>query len=145
MSEVPPKGASTVLLVEEDMAVRDCLVLLLSNHGLFVRQAASGPAAVELYRLHMASTGVVLLDIGMEGMDGPQTLIALKQIDPGVRCCFMTGGAGKYDESALAAMGAVCVFQKPFGIEMARALEQLVQGVTPDATRLQASLASLSD
>jgi two-component system chemotaxis response regulator CheY len=140
-----PQCPDTVLLVEEDKAVRDCLVLLLSNHGLLVRQAASGAEAVELYRMHTSSTGVVLLDVGMQGMDGPQTLSALQQIDPRVRCCFMTGGAGKYDESDLVAMGAVCVFHKPFGTETACVLAQLVQGMTPDPSSLQALLAAHAD
>jgi DNA-binding NtrC family response regulator len=145
VSELTPTNLCTVLLVEEDRAVRECLVVLLRDHGLFARQAATGAEAVELFRMHTASTGVVLLDVGMKGMDGPQTLIALQQIDPGVRCCFMTGGSGKYDESALMAMGAACVFRKPFGIEMANVLEQVVQGMTPDPTRLQTSFSSHSD
>jgi CheY-like chemotaxis protein len=50
----------------------------------------------------------------MPGMDGPQTLAALRGIDPSVRAVFVTGHAGDYTREDLLGLGAEAVFDKPF-------------------------------
>ena len=71
---------------------------------------------------------MVLLDVRMPGMDGPQTLASLQRIDPAVVCCFMTGHAGGYTADGLLALGAVRLFEKPFRLDdMAQALWQTAQ------------------
>jgi CheY-like chemotaxis protein len=69
----------------------------------------------------------------MPGWDGPQTLAAIRTINPDVRFCFMTGHAGDYSEEQLLALGASCVLQKPFNLdELVRNLEQLTRLPTQD-------------
>jgi CheY-like chemotaxis protein len=53
------------------------------------------------------------MDVQMPGMDGPQTLAALRQISPAVLCCFMTGHPGRYSEGELPDRGAAFI-GKPF-------------------------------
>src|SRR5207253_1417370 len=101
-----------VLVVDDEPAVRTLLQLSLGHHGFTVWSAAGGKAAVELYRQHQAEIAVALLDVQMPGLDGPWTLIALRQINPQVRCCFMSGHTGEYDAETLLDLGAVHVFQK---------------------------------
>ena len=50
----------------------------------------------------------------MDGIDGPGTLAALKEINPNVRACFMSGHTGKYTTENLLQMGAAKVLPKPF-------------------------------
>src|SRR5262245_22397744 len=89
-------GAREVLVVEDKDDARRVVCLLLRHHGLAVREASGGREAVDAYRAHRDCIGVVLLDVLMPGLDGPGTLALLKAIDPYVRCCFLTGGAGDY-------------------------------------------------
>ena len=79
-----------------------------------VRQAGGGRQALDLYRQHRDSIRVVLLDAKMPEPDGPQTLAALREIDPGVRCVFMTGYAADSFVEELLALGAEQVVEKPF-------------------------------
>jgi CheY-like chemotaxis protein len=103
-----------ILVVEDEAAVLDMLDVALRHYGFAVRLAASGQAAVELYRQHHESIALALLDVQMPGLDGPSTLAALKRLNPGLRCCFMSGHTGKYGVEELLDMGAAHVFMKPF-------------------------------
>jgi DNA-binding NtrC family response regulator len=132
---IRPTGArfgsrqSEVLVVEDDESVRKMLGMALRHHGFGVRLAAGGAEAVELYQRHRATIGVVLLDVQMDVEDGPQTLAALRQLDPAVQCCFMSGNTGRYNAEELYSLGVAAVLQKPFRLEdLARVLEQVVRG-----------------
>jgi DNA-binding NtrC family response regulator len=103
-----------VLVVDDEEVVRKMLGVALRLHGFDVRQAAGGEEAVELYRRDGGTIAAVVLDVRMPGMDGPQTLAALRGLDPGVLCCFMSGDTGRYSTEGLLAMGAAHFFAKPF-------------------------------
>jgi CheY-like chemotaxis protein len=119
-----------VLVVEDDHDVLKMLGLTLRMGGLEVLTAASGREAVELYRQHGPAIGVVLMDVQMPDLDGPETLAALQQLNPNVRCCFMSGYTGKYSCEKLLAMGAMLVFPKPFDSlkELVRKLRDIASG-----------------
>jgi CheY-like chemotaxis protein len=62
-----------ILVVDDESAIRKVLGIVLSRHGFSVWTAAGGGEAVALFRQHQGSIGLVLLDVRMPGMDGPQT------------------------------------------------------------------------
>jgi DNA-binding NtrC family response regulator len=103
-----------VLLVDDDPQVRRCLNAALRRDGFRVWVAGDGEQAVELYREHQARIGVVLLDVQMPGVDGPQTLSLLRDINPDVRVVFMSGNPGRYTEEELCRRGALSFLKKPF-------------------------------
>jgi anti-anti-sigma factor len=105
-----------VLVVDDDLMVRSELETELRSRGIAVWVAAGGPQAVELYRRYLRAITLVLLDVAMTGRDGPQTLAALQKLQPGVRCCFMSGNPARYSAEALLKLGAVRVFPKPFAL-----------------------------
>ena len=101
----------------------------LRQLGYSVWLAADGHEALDLYRNHCETIDVVLLDVRMPGLDGPQTLAALKEIAPQVRCCFMSGHFGRYSADELRELGAARVFEKPFRLaEVAGVLSELADG-----------------
>ena len=116
-----------VLVVEDEPAVLRMLDFALRCHGFLVRAASGGGAAVGLYERHRGTVDVVLLDVRMPGMDGPRTLAALRRIDPGVRCVFMSGNTGEYRAEQLLALGAARVLPKPFSSidEVVRVLREV--------------------
>jgi CheY-like chemotaxis protein len=113
--------------VDDDAAVRLLLDTALRHFGFTVWLAGHGQEAIEVYRQEGPAIDLVLLDVRMPVLDGPQTLTALLRLNPQLRCCFMTGQAGSYSHDQLLQLGAAHLFQKPFQLtEMARILKQLL-------------------
>src|SRR5215471_8415594 len=71
-----------VLVAEDDDLVRSVLELGLRQRGFAVWLAANGREAIELYHRHHGNIDLVLLDVRMAGLDGPQTWTILKKLDP---------------------------------------------------------------
>jgi CheY-like chemotaxis protein len=126
--EAPPAAPRTpgVLVVDDEGCVRGVLGIGMRRAGFAVWLAADGREALDLYRRHRESIDVVLLDVLMPGLDGPQTLAALRELNPQIRCCFMSGDLGGYTEERLRRLGAAAILQKPFRLdEVADVLGQL--------------------
>jgi CheY-like chemotaxis protein len=89
----PPHG---ILVVDNDESIRKMLENWLGNRGYQVWLAPSGVEAIDLYRQHRGAIRIVLMDVNMAGMDGPETLAALRELDPHICCCFMSEHDGIY-------------------------------------------------
>jgi DNA-binding NarL/FixJ family response regulator len=75
----------------------------------------------------------VLLDVRIPGLDGTQTLEALRELDPEVLACFMVGNTYTCEPDALVQPGAVYVISKPFlRADLANILRLLANGVSAD-------------
>jgi CheY-like chemotaxis protein len=117
-----------ILVVDDDAALLNLLRLVLTNRGFQVWVASNGEAALALYEQQRAQIHLVLMDVCMPGQDGPQTLAAMRQLNPDLSCSFMSGYTGRYDTKALQSLGAVHFFGKPFRVqEMAETLWQTVR------------------
>jgi CheY-like chemotaxis protein len=103
-----------VLVVDDSPMVHLLLKAVLPRHGLAVSGASCGEEALEIYRRRRDAISLVLLDVHMPGMDGPQTLSALRQLDPAVRCCFMSADSGDYSVEELMGLGGMAFLAKPF-------------------------------
>ena len=103
-----------IMVVDDDGAVRRVLNAGLKRQGFDVWLASDGQAALEIYWQHGTRIDVVLLAVGMPGLDGPQTAVALRQQEPRLRFCFMTGDRGDYTDERLRELGAAAVIHKPF-------------------------------
>ena len=108
----PTVARFVILVVDDNEGIRRMLQSALRALNFEVRAAGSGDEALDLFRRH--TIDLVLLDVQMPVMDGPETLARLRQIDPQVRCCFMSGNSGAYTVEELLRRGATHVIQKPF-------------------------------
>jgi DNA-binding NtrC family response regulator len=82
-------SSERILVVDDELFVRELLLEFLSIQGYEVLLADSGEKAVEIVQTQTAD--VVLLDLKMAGMDGIETLKQIKKIDPGALAIIMTG------------------------------------------------------
>lgn len=121
------QGLPCVLVVDDEDALRTILSRELRKRGFDVYSAGSGAEAVEMYGRSPSRIDVVLMDVNMPGMSGPDALDAILAVDPFVRCCFMTADDWSGRGAALLARGAAAVFGKPFTSvkEVCETLEQI--------------------
>ncbi len=107
---------STVLIVEDDPALREALSDTLELAGYPVRAAAEGHAALRI--LNQESVGVVVSDVQMHPMDGHSLLKRIKQEHPALPVLLMTAYGSI--EKAVTAMheGAADYLVKPFEAEV---------------------------
>lgn len=104
-----------MLHVDDDPTIREVVRLMLEGiGGMEVDSADGGPAA--LARAGQRPPDVVLLDVMMPGMDGPQTLRALRSLEGcgDLPVIFLTAKVMRREMSLLQELGAARIIQKPF-------------------------------
>lgn len=122
-----------ILIVDDDVTLRQALTKHLELAGHDVRQAAHGIAGIRERERYDAD--VVIVDIFMPGQGGLQTIDKLRRQWPGVRIVAMTGvtTSGTLDvEGHAVALGADRFLHKPFD---ASTLVSLVAELTGEAER----------
>jgi two-component system, cell cycle sensor histidine kinase and response regulator CckA len=109
-----PRGTETILLVEDQDAVRDFARRVLRGAGYTVLEARDGEDALRVARQRQGSIDLLVTDVVMPRMGGPPLAKLLAQDRPGLRVLFMSG----YADDAISrcgSPGAVGSFlQKPF-------------------------------
>ncbi len=100
----------TVLVVDDDEAVREITAVLLRDLGYGVVEAGSGGAALDLLE-RQPGVQLVLLDFAMPGMNGGEVAREIKARRPHLPVLFATGYA---DAEALVEAGEDRVIRKPF-------------------------------
>lgn len=83
----------TILVAEDDQAVRKITRSILELHGYIVLEAANGREALHIFRQWQDKIAIVLLDALMPEMDGAEALAAIREIKPGTKALFMSGYA----------------------------------------------------
>ncbi|HEX8414340.1 MAG TPA: response regulator, partial [Sphingomicrobium sp.] len=106
----------TVLVIEDESAVRELVVDVLEELGYLAVQAADGPAGLKLLQSAMR-IDLLVTDIGLPGLNGRQVVDAAREQRPDLKVLFMTG----YAENATIANGfldpGMEMITKPFAIE----------------------------
>jgi PAS domain S-box-containing protein len=91
--EVLPPGSGTVLVVDDEDAVRALACAALTDRGYQVLETARGDDALVLAELHEGPLAALVTDIGLPGMDGRELASRLRAIRPGTPVLLMSGYA----------------------------------------------------
>ncbi|MFQ5876562.1 MAG: ATP-binding protein [Acidobacteriota bacterium] len=112
-----PRGTETLLLVEDDHAVRSLTREILAAHGYTVPEARDGAEAIEICRRHSGDIHLLLTDVVMPCMNGRDLARHLAGLRPGIKVVYMSG----YTGHTVARHGVLDVgvpyLQKPFTVE----------------------------
>jgi two-component system, cell cycle sensor histidine kinase and response regulator CckA len=107
------RGSETILLVEDDEAVRLTTTAILEGAGYHVLTAGSALVAIELARMRDTNIDLVLTDVVMPMMSGAEMLPLLRAFRPGLKAIFMSGYAGEHIAARGLNVGDV-LLEKPF-------------------------------
>ncbi|MFL5606645.1 MAG: PAS domain S-box protein [Gemmatimonadaceae bacterium] len=91
----PPRGKESVLVVEDDDAVRSVAQQILSKQGYVVLEAADGAAALRLHAQTTPPVDLILTDVIMPEMSGAEMARQLRERHPAIRVLFMSGYTGE--------------------------------------------------
>ena len=113
--QISSAGHETVLLVEDEVLLRNLLARSLRSLGYTVLTAGDGEEALAVFAEAGSSVALVIMDVVMPRLGGKETLLRLRATQPGLRAVLMTGYAP--DAGAIAELlttGEVVLMQKPF-------------------------------
>jgi two-component system cell cycle sensor histidine kinase/response regulator CckA len=130
-------GQDTILLVEDEEAVRSFAARALKLRGYNVLEASGGEEALDLVRNHAGNIHLIITDVVMPNMDGPTLVRALKRLRPDIHVIFMSGYAEeafrRNDEKA----EDLHFLPKPFGLKQLAAKVKDVLSSAPPARRAE--------
>jgi CheY-like chemotaxis protein len=108
-----PTG-ETVLVVEDEPALREVTKRIFTRNGYQVITAGNGPEALEVARDHLGEIHLLVTDVVMPHMLGKEVAEKMRLIKPGIEVLFMSG----YARPVLASQGRlephVALVEKPF-------------------------------
>jgi two-component system cell cycle sensor histidine kinase/response regulator CckA len=115
-------------VVEDEEAVRRFAIESLQRHGYYVITAASGEEALTIASAHDGTIHLLLSDVVMPGMKGPELARRLKALRPGLRVLLMSGYAA--DVVTGPGLDDAVLVTKPFSpASLARAVRNVLDGL----------------
>ena len=104
----------SVLIIEDDEFVKNMLKQTFKRAGYDVATASNGRIGIQLYQ--SKPFDVVITDLIMPDMEGIETMMRLRKLDPGVKVIAISGGGRSRPDEYLhlaAKLGALSTFKKP--------------------------------
>jgi CheY-like chemotaxis protein len=127
-----PKGTETVLLVEDEGAVRTLSRMILQSSGYAVLEARDGQEGVWVAQQHAGAIHLLVTDLVMPRMSGRRLADLLVEARPGLRVLFLSG----YTDEAVVRHGGLgashAFLQKPFTpMSLARKVREVLDAPAP--------------
>jgi len=110
------KDTDTVLVVDDDEIVLEITRVLFSKLGFSVLSARDGIEAVEVFRQHKAEIRLVVSDVSMPRMNGWETLITLRDIDPDISVILVSGFSEEQVMEGIHLERPQAFLAKPYGL-----------------------------
>jgi two-component system cell cycle sensor histidine kinase/response regulator CckA len=125
-------GQETILLVEDEDAVRSFAARALKQRGYRVLEASGGEQALDIVKARGADIQLLITDVVMPNMDGPTLVRSVKRLKPDMQVIFMSGYAEdtfrRHDEKA----EQLHFLPKPFGLkQLAGKVKDVLSGAPP--------------
>ncbi|MGD0415409.1 MAG: PAS domain S-box protein [Terriglobales bacterium] len=110
----PKRQGTTILLVEDDETMRTLTRQLLQEHGYTVIEADDGKSALERVQSHPDPIDLLLTDVVMRRMSGPELVERLSASHPDLKVVFMSGYTGELIAEREVLKRGVTLLEKPF-------------------------------
>jgi PAS domain S-box-containing protein len=122
-------GTETILIADDEAALREVTQRILSRNGYTVLSAFSGAQAIELAASHVGPIDLVLTDVIMPGMQGPTVAKEVRKLRPDIRVLFMSGHAQPVLEAEAVLGTEFLMVEKPFDeAKLLHSVRQVLDG-----------------
>lgn len=106
----------TILIAEDEVTIREVIASLLTGQGFDVVAAGDGAEALAMARHSPRPIDLLVSDVVMPSMDGPELVRHLRRDNPRLQVVFMTGYTEHVLDDAALGQPAPQVLHKPFGL-----------------------------
>jgi PAS domain S-box-containing protein len=110
----PGRQGTTILLVEDDDIMRSLTRQLLEEHGYTVVEANDGKSAFEWVQSHPGRIDLLLTDVVMRRMSGPELVERLNASHPTLKVVYMSGYTGELIAEREVLKRGITLLEKPF-------------------------------
>jgi hypothetical protein len=110
----PKRQGTTILLVEDDEIMRSLTRQLLQEHGYTVVEADDGKSALEWAESHPQPVDLLLTDVVMKRMSGPELVERLHASRPALKIVYMSGYTGELIAEREMLHRGITLLEKPF-------------------------------
>ncbi len=108
-------GKETILLVEDEVAVRRLIGKMLRKLGYLVHEAGSGQEAMSVWQVHGGQVDLLLTDMVMpEGMTGMELTAHLQALKPGLKAVVSSGYSAEMVQAGVPNQAGVVYLPKPY-------------------------------
>ena len=127
------RGTETILLAEDEDSLRRAAARVLQKHGYRVIEAANGAEALALYGEHEFEIVLIVADVVMPTLGGPQLLRALRQAGKNVRVLFTSGYTARDVQETKALDPGLPFLAKPWTIsDFLRRVREVLDQPVPE-------------
>ena len=131
--EQPLRGTETILLAEDHEGLRDSAKEMLQGLGYRTIVASNGRKALELFKTNSDHIDLIIMDVVMPSLNGPEAYLEMCALRSGIRVIFTTG----YTPEAASLISLVekgaAILQKPYSLT---SLSQMVRGALEHQPRV---------
>ena len=112
----PPRLDRSVLMIEDEEALRSAVCRMLRKNGFSVLEAEDGAGAVEVFRATHREIGVVLLDLTLPGLGGREILAEIRRLRPDVKVIVTTAYSRETATASLDGYDGWSFIRKPYRV-----------------------------
>lgn len=125
-AQPPMQRPETVLVVDDEVQVREVLCELLRAYGFPVMEAADGRAAVKIVEEQGEQINLIIMDVAMPQKNGIEAYQEIKRLRPGMHIILVSGyHSGIFDSE-------ITILQKPFSPEtLLKQMRLMLEGAQP--------------
>ncbi|GFO57036.1 hypothetical protein GMSM_40430 [Geomonas sp. Red276] len=111
--EPPRRGSETILVAEDDPAVRELVSQVLRNHGYETILAEDGEDAVAKFKDNQERIGLIIMDVIMPKKNGKEAFEEIQRISPATRALFSSGYTADFIEDRGVSENGIELIMKP--------------------------------
>ena len=121
------RGTGTVLVIDDEMVLRELSISMLTQCGYEVLTACDGIDGINVYKENRSDISAVILDMVMPKMNGKETYIELKKINPEIKVLLASGFTRDDRVEEVLKLGVNDFIQKPYTIyELSETIQKVI-------------------